>query len=504
MLKNHLRGDDIPPNSNDVTPAKTNDPSLDELSEPGDISGSYTIKSIFVDNPLSSSDLEERLKEEGQETRTFYWTRLEASIIEQYAPSVYHAIADELDLKEMAENPLYFRLALQVESRMVNEQSVVDAAILRDRKDLARTVASKVSRWNKACKMLKLLQVKEIDYLEEDEVQDMVKEGRFHDLLVDVKLRYVDAFNKLIAWSPDTWRYPVVKNQEMSSSQINEAYPYVPEVVELLGADRVSAIVLYGSGARQTDQSLINDYDNYLVIEDGKITPKLYELLRSRQFTGPNSKSVGFNVLEKSNFAKFMRMEHDSFEALKTNRVLYGRVEFPDVHPSEVNERGISHAVIRLVSLKAAASWAVRDPEVFRGADQLFEYYQKTQRFIFQTGLNYTEGLKIRDKKELDEKLRELGGTIHPYQEDCDSSYYLMAICDAATTATRLFHHFFGDKRFEMPTSSSLTVFSGEDAWESFKTGGPVRTEFVIASKLISRDGNETLRAHLQLDEHYS
>ncbi|GEM_PF-7115710 len=373
-------------------------------------------------------------------------TPTEVDLFREYAPSTYHRIRTEnpeLKLPPEEEASRKRRLALQVQSELSNKASTIDAAIVHDRFDRG-TVQSKVYQYNRICGLFSLLGLNHPATLHPSIIDSGQPLG---DILIQLKLRFAELLRDLPEFAE-----PLAMERRIAdlSSEQKEKYSYVNELRSLLGNNLV-AIAAYGSSTRETDQDRINDYDNYVVVKSGSLEEVLLKV-RGKKFAHPkDGKHVGVNIVEAQRFAFFNRMNHDPSDLREQGVVLHGEIELPIPSLQEIKERGASYAVLRGRTLKAAASWVGQDPRQLLGKPALYDFFQKTKRFIVLSGLvgRIREGEKVRrrDKEILDRQLEQLGARVSAYVPN--EEYIFRTICLASVSAARLLDYFYRGKKFE-------------------------------------------------------
>lgn len=438
------------------------------LTDADDIPDLYKPENkVLEDGALSADDLFEAHQAEAEsDILIYHWLPAELELVRQLVPTVYHKIAGQQDLDELghlSEDDLFYRLALQFETRLINESSFLDATITNQWHD-PLTLDNKVRRIIKTGFVAFILGLGEPDTNYTQALDKALKDGKIDEFLIDIKKDYIDMYRKLPNWFVET------KTERKSANTSLDNLSFVNEVVDLVGRDRVKAIVLYGSASKEKDPALIDDYDCYLVVGDGETSPDLYRTLRQFSFVNSSDgKPVSFNVIEESVFPKFIRMEHDSYEATRRCKVLHGSAEFPlvdgpqdtiegAVSSQEVIVRGLSHCITRIVSLKAASGSSLKRPEAFNGNEKYFRNYIKTQRFLAQACMNYADGLALRSKKDYEAVIERFGGEMTAYMDNPkDKLYFARALCRAAACSSGVVQNYLRFVSFHMETNPNFT-----------------------------------------------
>lgn len=392
------------------------------------------VKCRVVDE-ITTSILEEELKDLGHNSIKYLFTPTELILLEDYIPSIYHKVAGDLGINN--EDNIGSKLAFQVQSELVNKASTLDSGIIHGRRDEG-TVRSKIYNWGRLCRMAELLGLGEQEGLS----QKVLDSGDFDEILIAIKLKYADFLRKIPVWAEPV---KIVRRSAKLDRMQKKKFSYFEDLIKL-GGDDIRAIVVYGSSAKENDPRNYSDYDNFLVVRDGSLG-RLYLWLKGKKFKHKDGKSIGLNLIEEGVFTKYIRFNHDPNEHLERCVVLCGEVDFPVVPEKEIQERGTSFAVLRTKALKSACCWVTRDPEILLDKKELFEYFQKSPRFIMHSALNNTEGIRERCKKEINERVSELGACELPFKSN--KEHILRATYQVAVCATRILEKYYRGKKFD-------------------------------------------------------
>jgi len=229
------------------------------------------------------------------------------------------------------------------------------------------------------------------------------------------------------------------------TSEQQQRFSFYKDLVRLLGDD-VVAIVLYGSAAKEKNLKNCHDYDLNIVVEDGSL-PRIYPKITGKRFVHIDGKQIGVNLTEKSSYTKSIRFNHDPREFREQSLVLYGSVDYPMFSEQEIRERQVCSTILRAKTIKSAAAWISQDPELLLGKEDLFGYFQKTLRLIYNSALNLEHGYRLRSKAELNNGLHQLGMQVLPYRQD--PKILVDSILQAAVWASALTDMYLKGKRFE-------------------------------------------------------
>jgi hypothetical protein len=402
------------------------------------------ITSQIIDEIPTAEVLEQRLKNSDKEQLLYFWTPIEVELLRQYAPSTFARVSGkdtESSLEQVAQ-----RLIVQAQSELINRQSILDAGILAGKRN-TETVRQHFKNLNTTINLFNLLTANSQSAEYYLGLEDLDAE------LIEIKLKYTEILRDM----PE-WLSPVQTVRKNAENSVTDRFGYVDEVLTKLDG-LVTGIVLYGSASREEDPNKVSDYDNYLIVEDNSLE-KVYEILKGHRFQpAKDGKPVGYNIIEKSSFAKMLRMNHDPQESIKHCKVLFGEADFPLVSDEEVKQRGLSYAVLRSKALKSSAAWQVSTPGFVQGIPDLFNYFQKTQLFMIQAGLNWRDGIQARNKDDFVRVLSDLGGEVAPYNEDI--GYTTTAMCRAAVTASKIAERFMKGAKFgDIPINFDNTEFN--------------------------------------------
>ena len=383
-------------------------------------------------------------------TLVFPYTQVELELVGHYVPSTYHRIAtgdNGLTLTDLVDEPTRRRqLALQLESEVSNRSSTIDGGITHGRCDVG-TVRNKLYHFNRLCTIADLLGVPHTDRFKPEDLAD---DADLAELMIEAKIRYAHLLSMIPGWTDDVelrFRDPT----HLDSVQ-QRRFCYAPTLIDHLGDDLVG-LVVYGSAAKEQDDAKVGDYDHYVLIRPGSFRTVYAKLRALDDLKHPaDGKPVGVNLIEEPSFPNFMRWHHDPRETLEHAVVLHGQVAFPVVGDQEIQERGVSYALLRAKTLKSTAAWAVTDEPFLASLSQkpaLFEYFQKTVRFLAASALNLRHGVRSRTKETIDAELARIGTKVFPYHDNV--AYARRTMLSTALSATKLLHEYFPGKRFEAP-----------------------------------------------------
>lgn len=353
----------------------------------------------------------------------YLWTRSELPLIQDYLPSSYFRIARELNHGIRRFEDRRINLAFQFQSELIIQFSTLDAGIIHGRRD-SGSVGSKIHNLGRVYKIARVLGIETPEFIPDS----VLNSGDLDEILIQAKLRYSEILKNLPNWMD----YALTLSKTTSLSEEEKVkFQYAQEIANFLEGDLV-AMALYGSASREEDPEKYSDYDNYAVVKDGSLL-RVYQKLKDTKPVHSDGKSIGLNLVEESLFTKCMRLTHEPNEHLLSTKMLYGTLDFPVVSNSEAYERAISYSMIRAKCLRSACSWITADPQKILDKEALFDYFQKMQLFILETGLNISEGELPRSKDKMKERLRDFNGEVMPFVPEPE---YLVRTTYKATAIT--------------------------------------------------------------------
>ncbi len=393
-----------------------------------------------IEDHITEEILRRHLADASSEKMIYVITPNEVELLREYSPSLYHHIAKTFGYSNNDEHK-DARLAFQVQSVLVNKFSTLDASIIQGKRDVG-TVESKVHSYRR---LLRLLQVLGITGYT-DVSDDLLAQNNLEAILVDVKLKTASLFADLPIWAQEV---PLVTKTAKLSAQDVQKFSYIDRLRELCGRENVVGIMVYGSSARATKKH--SDYDNFVVLKKGTLKDMYnrvgYDKRTEKDILHTDGKPISMQLIEEDVFPKYIRLCHDPRQHLLHGLVIYGTVQLPDVSAAEGIERGVSHALLRLRTLKTGASNVMGEPEMFASKPNLFEYMTKTPRFILESALNARDGIRYRSKEEIEDALKSRGIHVFAYKNDIEHAQ--KAILHAAIGGTNLVEEYFKGRRFD-------------------------------------------------------
>ncbi len=361
------------------------------------------------------------------------WTTTELGLLAQYAPSTFKRIAEAHPEFGSEVIDIDDPLAFQAGSEVVGKGGTIDTALVHTRRT-ANSVGSKIHNANRIISIYEALGFQHPDHIS-------IVDGM--SSLDEVLLYAKDAFTALLRSAPAGPAVETMRKEADILPRELAQFSFVDDLRRRLGDD--IAVALFGSATTSPD---FDDYDIFVVVPDGTIGAMYQtgDLVGARLANPFDGKSIGINMIEQSQFTKYVRWQHNPLSLLESCRVLYGSLDFPVVSEEENREHGIAHMMLRVKSLRSAAIWTAHDGAL-AGKPPLFAYFQKTLRFLAEEVLNSEEGHRVRSKDELSAFLRKLGWEELQY---VPNNTALVEATQLATVASsRLLDRFFRGKQFD-------------------------------------------------------
>lgn len=283
------------------------------------------------------------------------------------------------------EERLRSRLKLQVETSLAEKFATLDSGIIHGRRDVG-SVKSKIYNIDSVYAQLRRIgfDLPEIRISSSDASLE-----NLDSILMQIKFIHAKLLNELPEWD-----IPLERKRRKANIPIEfgQRHAYVKELVEMIGKKIVSAVVLYGSAATETDEARYDDYDHFIVVRegffDGGDFQRVYGLLCGRKLEHPfDQKELSLHLVEETSFPRLIRYSSDPIKHYNKTVVLYGDIEFYDVPESEACERRTSHAVQKARSVRAACRWVPAERENILKKPALHRYFEKIPWYILELGI---------------------------------------------------------------------------------------------------------------------
>jgi len=381
-----------------------------------------SVRTILLDGIPSEGEISYFLSQGTKDILVSPWTVNEVWGFGQYVPSTFKKISKNMpqslfhELFDDSFTDDRNKTIFQLQSELASKGSTIDSAIIHKRRD-EQTVRNKVHNLNRLVAISKEKGL--IDFPYPILKGDIQNPEEWDDILIWTKKKFIELYSKLPMNLPEV-EYET-RTARIDSNERNK-YGYLEWLKERLG-DNLEAVIVYGSST--TDDSY-KDYDNILLVHD---MDQAYDALKGARpsffenqvlHNSRLGKYIGINIFpyEDGVIQKYIRFNNNPLMMMESSKVIYGSFDFPIVSLKEAVERGLSQTHIKMKLIAGGLNWVYTHPERILGKPNLFEFFVKNIRFLFQNALSFKEGKMINTKSRLDRMLREDYGIVIPSYSD--------------------------------------------------------------------------------------